>query len=109
MTESVRAGRIVEVELSSTITEGLHGGLEKNAITFPMCRDLVDYWITVSEEEIKEAVRLMVFQQHEVVEGAGGVGVAALMTNVDLFNGKRVGIVVSGSNIDQKRLRQILC
>ncbi len=108
MTESVRAGRIVEVELTSTIAEGLHGDLEKNAVTFPICRDFVDDWITVGEEEIKEAVKLMVFRQHEVVEGAGAVGVAALMTNINLFKGKKVGIVVSGSNIDEKRLRQIL-
>jgi threonine dehydratase len=51
----------------------------------------------------------MVLKQHEVVEGAGAVCVAALMENLDQFKGLRVGVVVSGSNIDESRLKQILC
>jgi threonine dehydratase len=108
MTESVKAGRVVDVPLSKTIAEGLHGGLEEDPITLRMCRELVDDWITVGEEEIRAAVRFMLFKQHEVVEGAGGVSVAALMGNPKLFEGKRVGLVVGGSNIDERRLREII-
>jgi threonine dehydratase len=109
MSESVMAGRVVEVQLSETIAEGLHGGLEKDPITLTICRKLVDSWDTVGEEAIRDAVRFMVIKQHEVVEGAGVVGVAALMQNLDQFRGKRVGVVISGSNIDESRLKQILC
>lgn len=108
MYESIRRGRIIEMELGESIAEGLHGGIEKGSITFEICSRLVDGFILVEEDSIREAIRLLVYHQHQVVEGAGAVGVAAIIENPDRFRGRKVGVVISGGNIDEELLRGIL-
>ena len=51
--QSVETGKIIEMESLPTLSEGTAGGVEKDAVTFPLCRDLVDKWQTVSEDDIK--------------------------------------------------------
>lgn len=109
MCESIRQGRIVEMELGESVAEGLHGGIEEGSITFDLCRSLVDDFILVGEETIKGAIRLLLMRQFQVVEGAGAVGVAAIMENPHRFRGRRVGVVVSGGNIDSELLREAAC
>jgi len=106
MAESVRQGRIVEMELDESVAEGLHGGIEEGSITFDLCRNLVDDFILVQEETIKEAIQLLLIRQRQVVEGAGAVGVAAIIEEPDRFSGRRIGVVVSGGNLDTKLLRE---
>jgi threonine dehydratase len=91
-----------------TVAEGLHGGIEQGSVTFPICQRLVDDWIVVREETIREAMRLMLLRQHEVVEGSGAVGVAALMEQASRFKGRKVGIVISGGNVDETLLRVLM-
>ena len=52
MAESIRAGRIVDMESLPTLSDGTAGGIEPQAITFELCRQLVDDYILVSEDEI---------------------------------------------------------
>jgi threonine dehydratase len=107
MHESIKAGKIFEIPMFETIAEGLHGGIEQGSITFPICQKLVDEWIDVKENTIIDALRLMLFRQHEVIEGSGAVGVAALLENPRRFEGKRVGVVISGGNIDEELIHRI--
>ena len=109
MCESIRHGRIVEMDAEESVAEGLHGGIEEGSITFDLCRDLVDDFILVREETIKGAIRLLLTRQRQVVEGAGAVGVAAIMEDPERFRGHRVGVVVSGGNMDPELLREIVC
>ena len=107
MHESIKAGKIVDIPMYDTVAEGLHGGIEQGSVTFPICQKLVDDWIDVREATIVDALRLMLLRQHEVIEGSGAVGVAALMENPKRFKNKRVGVVISGGNIDEDLLSRI--
>ena len=108
MYESIKVGRIVEMELGESIAEGLHGGIEENSMTFDICRRLVDEFALVEENSIRRAIRLLVYRQRQVAEGAGAVGVAAILENPDRFSGRKIGVVISGGNIDEGLLREIL-
>jgi threonine dehydratase len=107
MHESIKAGKIVDIPMYDTVAEGLHGGIEQGSVTFPICQKLVDDWIDVKEATIVDALRLMLLRQHEVIEGSGAVGVAALMENPKRFKNKSIGVVISGGNIDEDLLSRI--
>ena len=107
MHESVKAGKIIDITMYDTVAEGLHGGIEQGSVTFSICQRLVDDWIDVKEATIIDALRLMLISHHEVIEGSGAVGIAALMEDPNRFEGKRVGVVVSGGNIDERLLRRL--
>ena len=107
MHESIKAGKIIDIPMYDTVAEGLHGGIEQGSVTFPICQRLVDDWIDVKETTIVDALRLMLLRQHEVIEGSGAVGVAALMENLKRFKNKCVGVVISGGNIDDELLHRI--
>jgi threonine dehydratase len=108
MYHCVRAGRIVSTEHRETLSDGSAGDVEPGSITFPICRDLVDEYILVSEEEIGEAIRFMVETHHKIVEGAAGVSVAALLKRKDAFRGRTVAIVICGANIAASTLAGVL-
>jgi threonine dehydratase len=107
MHESVKAGRIIDIPMHNTVAEGLHGGIEQGSITFPICQSLVDSWIDVKETTILDALRLMLLHHHEVIEGSGAVGVAALMEDPHRFKGRCVGVVISGGNVDEELLIRV--
>jgi threonine dehydratase len=107
MCESLRRGRIVEMKLEDSVAEALHGGIEDGSVTFDMCRKHVDDFILVQEETIVKAIAELLSRQNQVVEGAGAVGVAAMMENPERFRGRKTGVVISGANIDEELLRQV--
>lgn len=108
MYESLREGRIVEMELDESIAEGLYGGIEEGSVTFDLCRRYVDEIVLVQEEMILEAMGRLLKHQHQVVEGAGAVGVAAIMEDPKRFKDRRVGVVVSGGNVEADLLKEAL-
>lgn len=108
MYESLREGRIVETEHDESIAEGLYGGIEEGSVTFDLCRRYVDEIILVQEETILEAMGRLLKHQHQVVEGAGAVGAAAIMEDPKRFKDKRIGVVVSGGNVEADLLREAL-
>ena len=78
------------------------------ALTFPaLCEGLADF-ITVTDAEIARAVRLLLRTTHSLVEGAGATGLAGLIALNDRLAGQRVGVVISGGNIDQATLRKVV-
>ena len=105
MHHSLAAGRIVEMESLDTLSDGTAGAVEPGAITFDLCRRLVKDSVTVSEEEIRAAMRLVVERHHTLVEGAAAVAVAGYLKMKDRFRGRRVVIVLCGANISLERLR----
>ena len=108
MHASREAGRIVEMESLPTLSDGTAGGVEPGAITFELCREIVDESVLVSEEQIREAVRLAVGRLHTLIEGAAGVAVAGYLANRERFAGQNVAIVLCGANIDAGVLKGIL-
>jgi threonine dehydratase len=108
MHQSLKAGRIIDIPLKDSIAEGLHGGIEPGSITFNLCK-LLDYDILVEEKTIREAMRFMILKHREVVEGAGAVGIAALMEQPKRFKGKKVGVIISGGNLDEREIKDLVC
>jgi len=108
MCESLREGQIVELELDESIAEGLYGGIEEGSVTFDLCRRYVDEIVLVQEETILEAMGRLLKHQHQVVEGAGAVGAAAIMEDPKRFKDKRIGVVVSGGNVEADLLKEAL-
>jgi threonine dehydratase len=78
------------------------------ALTFATLREGLAGFVTVSDAELAEGVRLILKLTHNLVEGAGALGVAGALKLRDKLRGKRVGVIFSGANIDTVVLRRIL-
>ncbi|MDH3797211.1 MAG: threonine/serine dehydratase [Desulfobacterales bacterium] len=89
-----------------TVAEGLEGGISE--ITFELGQRLIDRMVLVEENEIRSAIRFLIEHQRLVVEGSGAVGVAALLHNRWSDAGRKVGVVLSGGNLDYQLLKQIV-
>ncbi len=108
MAASLEAGRPVEVQEVETLADSLGGGIGlDNRLTFPMCRALLDDVILLDEAEIAAGIRHAANVEGEVVEGAGAVGIAALLAGRIRPHGP-TAIVVSGGNIDPAVHRAIV-
>ena len=90
-----------------TIAEGI-AVKTPGQLTLPIIQELVDDILLVEEEEIEEAVRLLLEMEKTVVEGAGAVGLAALIKYRSRFVDRKVGIILSGGNIDLPILAEIV-
>jgi len=108
MYESVRAGRILELESKPTLSAGSAGGVEAGSITLDVCRRDVDEFILVTEDEIRDALRLLIEKHHMLVEGAGALSVASFIKARERFENKNVVLVLSGCKISLDTLRQVL-
>jgi threonine dehydratase len=108
MTESVRAGRVLDLPSLPTLSDGTAGGIELDALTFDLCRQVVDDYAIVSEDEIAVAMRLVMESQHLLVEGAAGVAVAGLLQKAGSVASKNVVVVLCGANISLTTLRTVL-
>ncbi|RUX63821.1 hydroxyectoine utilization dehydratase EutB [Mesorhizobium sp. M7A.F.Ca.US.014.04.1.1] len=109
MKASLDAGRPVLVEELPTLADSLGGGIGlDNRLTFAMCRDLLDDVILLSEDEIAAGIRHAYAQEREIVEGAGAVGIAALLAGKVRSDGPVV-VLLSGRNIDMDAHRRIVC
>ena len=91
----------------STIAEGI-AVKSPGELTLPIVREWVDEILLVEERDIEDAVQLLLEREKTVVEGAGAVGVAALMNYRDRFVGRSVGVILSGGNIDLPILSRIV-
>ncbi|MBA1205139.1 threonine/serine dehydratase [Pseudomonas capeferrum] len=96
---SLEAGHIIEMEELETLSDGTAGGVEPDSITFPLCQALIDATVLVSEDEIREAMRLLAHHERWIVEGAAGVALAGALQMANRYRGKRVAVVLCGRNI----------
>lgn len=108
MIQSVKAGKILDLPSLPTLSDGTAGGLEPGAITFELCQALVDDYITVTEDEIKESLRLFMQTHHMMIEGAAAVAIASYLKMFERFKGKNVVIIICGANISLEILKGIL-
>jgi len=106
MYESLKAGRIIETPLEETIAEGLYGGIEEGSVTFDLCKKYVDEILLVEEKDILESIGLMALKQRQIVEGSAAVGVAAILDDPDRYANKKIGVVISGGNIEEELIRR---
>ncbi|RUX08310.1 MAG: hydroxyectoine utilization dehydratase EutB [Mesorhizobium sp.] len=109
MKASLDAGRPVLVEELPTLADSLGGGVGlDNRLTFAMSRDLLDDVVLLSEDEIAAGIRHAYELEREIVEGAGAVGIAALLAGKVRAEGPVV-VLLSGRNIDMELHRKIVC
>src|SRR3954471_14155539 len=95
MYECMQGGRVVNVAERPTLSESTAGGLEPGSVTIDVCRRVVDRAVFVSEEEIRDTMRLLLRTEHWVVEGAAAVAVAAFRKT----GGRNAAIVLCGRNL----------
>lgn len=107
MAASIGAGRLVDIDERATVADAVAGGIEPGAITFPLCRDLVDAIEVVTEASIVRAMALVRDGHGRMIEGAGALPFAALLQARRRRAGKSVAAVVSGANISVERFREI--
>jgi threonine dehydratase len=105
--DSWHAGEPLEADSARTFADGL-ATRKTYALTFPALREGLTDFVTVSEDAIADAVRLYLRTTHNLVEGAGATGLAGLRKLAPQLAGKRVGVVISGGNIDEPVLRRVL-
>lgn len=91
----------------STLAEGI-AVKTVGTLTLPIVRDLVAEVICVEEPLIERAVAAFASHSRSLTEGAGAVGLAAVLARPDLFAGRRVGLVLSGGNIDARLLAAVM-
>lgn len=77
-------------------------------LTFPVLRDGLADFVTLTEGEIAEGIRLILSTTHNIVEGAGAMGVMGAIKLRDRLKGKRVAVAFCGGNLDSMVLRRIL-
>ncbi len=108
MYESQRAGKPVLVPELATLADSLGGGVGlDNQHTFAMTRDFVDDLVLVTEAEIAAAIRHAYWQERQIIEGSGSVGIAALLAE-KIENPGRCVALISGQNIDMDLHHRII-
>ncbi len=103
---SLAAGRPVDAETSPTIADGI-AVKRPGTIPFDIIRDLVDEVVTVSDDDIARAILVLIERAKQVVEPAGAVGVAAILTGKVTASGPTAAIL-SGGNIDPLLLQRVV-
>lgn len=101
--QSLRAGKIVNIDVPSTIADGA----QTPALgfhTFPIIREFVADILTVSDAELIDAMAFFASRMKIIVEPTGCLAAAAVLSGKLALTGKRVGVVLSGGNIDLKRV-----
>lgn len=103
---SWREGRVVTTETCDTLADGLATcvPLEPNVRAI---RDLVDEVCLLSEDEMLQAIRTLLFEEHLVAEGAGAAATAAYLQNPTAYSGRTSVLLVTGSNISNELLHQV--
>jgi threonine dehydratase len=91
----------------ATIADGI-GVKFPGAVTLPVIRQQVKDVLLVSEDDIEQAILMLLEIEKTVVEGAGGVGLAALLKHRDTFAGRKVGLILCGGNIEPLVLAEII-
>ena len=99
-TLSLEAGRITEITPRPSLADGLVGNLEPGSITFPLVKQVVDYVVTISEDELARAMKGLATEERLIVEGAGAAAVAAIMAGKASAPGQNVIALVTGGNVD---------
>jgi threonine dehydratase len=98
--ECIRAGEVIDVPESPTLSTSTAGGVEEGSITLELCRRVIDRSVLVSEAEILAAARVLWRNEKILIEGAAAVAVAAFLKTAGDYAGKAVVIVICGGNVD---------
>ena len=99
---SFRAGHIIADDSPETVADGLKVPLKE--LTWHFVKNHVTDILTASEDEIVAAMQLVWKRMKIIIEPSSAVPFATILKNLDTFRGKRVGVIVTGGNVDLERL-----
>ena len=99
---SLAAGAIIEIAVPETIADGQQT-TSAGVHTFPIIQKYVDEIVTVTDEQIIEAMVFLFKYQNQVVEPSGASSLAAVLNDKTHSKGKRVGVIISGGNVSPER------
>jgi len=105
--QSFRSGSIVHIDTPKTIADGAQTQ-HLGSLTFPIIQREVDDILTVSDAELVDAMRFFASRMKIVVEPTGCLGFAAARKMKEALHGKRVGVLISGGNVDIERFAALL-
>ena len=105
--QSFRKGERVEIEVPRTIADGLQV-TTPGKLTFPIVRQLVEDILLVSDDEMIETIRFILERMKLLVEPSGAAAAAAVRHRKGDFTGSRVGVILSGGNVDMAKLAAYL-
>lgn len=108
MHQCLEKGEIFDAPESETLSDGTAGGIEEGAITFPICQQVIDRHVLVSEAEIASAMRDIAANERFIIEGSAGVAVAAALKSASDYRGRKIAVVICGRNIDLNTFRTVL-
>ena len=101
-------GSTEPMPVAPTLADGVAGNIERDSITWKLCRQLVDEVVVVDEEAIGDAMRWALQVPHVLLEGSAALGIAALRTRAVSVEGGRVAVVTTGRNVSADVLRSVL-
>ncbi len=99
---SILYGKIQKNKTTNTICDGLRA--QVGTITFPIIKEKVSDILTVSEEDIISSMRLIWERMKIIVEPSCSITLAAILKNKNIFKGKKVGLILSGGNVDLNQM-----
>ena len=105
--QSLAAGHPIHIDPPNTIADGIRTQ-QPGALTFPIVQALADSVMTVSDNDVKDAMRFMLLRMKLLVEPTGAVPVALLLTKKLEARGQRVGVILSGGNADPALVAEVL-
>jgi threonine dehydratase len=104
---SFDAGRVIESPVTTQIADGMACRTpDENALA--IMRENVEHVVRVSDEEIRRAMKVLFTATHNAVEGAGAASFAAALKEKNALPGKRVGIIITGGNVDHDVFAEVL-
>jgi threonine dehydratase len=98
-------GSTEPMPIAPTLADGVAGNVERDSITWALCRQLVDEVVLVEEDEIADALRWSLEFPHVLLEGSAVLGIAALRAGRIEAAGRRVTVVTTGRNVSMETLR----
>jgi threonine dehydratase len=107
MYESVKCGKIVPPSIHTTIADATAGGIETNSLTFDICKNQLNGFELIKENQIKEAVAFIVKYHQTIIEPGAALPVAALLHSKN-YAGKNVVLVLTGKKINHQLLTKII-
>ena len=108
MTKSIAAGHILDMPSEPTLSDGTAGGIEADAITFDLCREVVDEFFLVGEKEIAAAMKQYFESEGQKIEGAAGVAIAAMVKQRAVVRGKNVAVIICGGNVSKSTFDSVM-
>ena len=101
-------GEIYDTPESYTLSDATAGSVEEGAITLPLCQQVIDRHLLISEAEIASAMSELAATENFIIEGAAGVALAAGLKTASDYRGGNVAVVICGRNVALDTFQAVL-